>query len=170
MLLKPHIYWLPGPWLGKLSILARPRPGDWLSDEVGGWRAASVHVVVSLLCDLEEIELGLTEEADVVQRNGLRFISFPIEDYAVPASEDTLRGLLTELDGLLTQGKNVGIHCRGGIGRSSLVAACLLVNSGLTVQESFQLITKSRGVTVPDTLDQREWVSDFARVSPSASR
>lgn len=170
MLLTPDIYWLPGPWLGKLSILARPRPGDWLRDEVEGWRAASVHVVVSLLCNLEELELGLTEEADVVQRNGLRFISFPIEDYAVPSSEDALRRLLTDLDGLLTQGKNVGIHCRGGIGRSSLVAACLLVNCGLTVQESFQLITKSRGVAVPDTLDQREWVSDFARVSPSASR
>lgn len=168
--MKPDIYWIPGPWAGRLAILSRPRRGDWLTDEIQGWRDSGVQVVVSLLCEDEALELGLGEEADLVHRSGLRFIGFPIEDYSVPPSGEALRELLTELQELLNQGKNVGVHCRGGIGRSSVVAACLLVNSGEGVEDSFQLITKSRGVAVPDTIAQREWVGDFARVSLSATR
>lgn len=168
--MKPDIYWIPGPWAGKLAILARPRRDDWLIDEIHGWREAGVQVVVSLLCHVEEIELGLSDEGQVVNRDGLRFISFPIEDYGVPSSEDALRRLVIDIEDLLNEGKNVGIHCRAGIGRSSLVAACLLVNCGHGVGASFQSISKARGVAVPDTIAQKEWVGDFARASLSASR
>lgn len=162
--MKPDIYWIPGPWAGKLAVLGRPRPGDWLNDEVEGWREAGVQVVVSLLCEEEAFELGLRDEAYLVNRNGLRFISFPIEDYGVPSSADALRELIAELGGLLDQGQSIGLHCRAGVGRSSLVAACLLVNRGQDAEVSFQRISSSRGVPVPDTIDQRKWVSDFARV------
>jgi hypothetical protein len=32
-----ELFWIPGPWKGKLAIVPRPRGGDWLDDEVGGW-------------------------------------------------------------------------------------------------------------------------------------
>ena len=28
------LYWVDGPWLGKLALAARPRGGDWLCDEL----------------------------------------------------------------------------------------------------------------------------------------
>jgi len=31
--MKPDIFWIPGPWRGRLAIVARPRGGDWLDDE-----------------------------------------------------------------------------------------------------------------------------------------
>lgn len=161
--MKPSIYWIPGPWMGKLAILARPRGGDWLTDEVEGWHDAGVEVVVSLLSDDEEVELALSDESGLVEANGLSFISFPINDYDVPSSEDALRQLVNDLEKLLANGRTVGIHCRAGIGRSSLVAACLLVNHGENADVSFQRISTARGVAVPDTLAQREWVGDFAR-------
>ena len=34
---------------GRLAIMARPRAGDWLEDEISGWRAQGVEIVVSLL-------------------------------------------------------------------------------------------------------------------------
>jgi protein tyrosine/serine phosphatase len=166
--MKPSIYWIPGPWAGRLAILARPRGNDWLSDEVVGWHDAGVRVVVSLLTQTEESELGLEEESHLLDASRLRFINFPIEDYGVPSSIKALRVLIDELEELLNQGYNVGIHCRAGIGRSSLVAACLLVNRGQDVNGSFQQITNSRGVAVPDTIAQRDWVGDFARVCLNA--
>ncbi|MGH7887499.1 MAG: protein-tyrosine phosphatase family protein [Candidatus Binatia bacterium] len=64
---------------------------------------------------------------------------------------------------MLTQGKSVAIHCRQGIGRSALIAACLLVVSGITPETAFARIGASRGYAVPETSEQRQWVMQFAQ-------
>ena len=160
--MKPDVYWIDGPWPGKLAILARPRGDDWLEDEVAGWKDAGVDVVVSLLTRGEDSELGLVDERDLVQRHGLTFIKFPIADYSVPTSTIELRRLVSNLEQSLTRGNIVGIHCRQGIGRSSLVAACVLVTSGESASTAFQHISSARGRSVPDTSEQRNWVTAFA--------
>ena len=163
--MKPTIYKIPGPWLGELAILARPRGDDWLLDEILGWRDAGIQVVVSLLSEDEATELGLADEAEAVRRHGLRFINFPIEDYGVPSSANAVRELVNALEQLLAEGHNIGIHCRAGIGRSSVVAACLLVQAGEDVEGSFERISNSRGREVPDTAAQRQWVGNFAHIN-----
>src|SRR5688572_11271699 len=168
--MKPSIYWIPGPWAGKLAILARPRGNDWLTDEVEGWHDAGVQVVVSLLTPTEASELGLDDEEQVVHARGLSYTSFPIEDYSVPSSPNALRELVSQLAERLDRGETVGIHCRAGIGRSSIVAACLLVTQGQSVETAFERIETGRGRPVPDTPYQRNWVGDFARVSLNAGR
>jgi protein-tyrosine phosphatase len=161
--MKPDVYWINGPWPGKLAILARPRGADWLEDEVTGWKDAGVNVVVSLLTPGEHSELGLNQEDEIVKRNGLTFVSFPIADYSVPTSKEVTRQLVDKLEGWLSRGRRVGIHCRQGIGRSSLVAACVLVSSGESSKLAFQHIETARGLSVPDTRKQKEWVASFAQ-------
>jgi protein-tyrosine phosphatase len=161
--MKPDVYWINGPWPGKLAILARPRGADWLEDEVTGWKDAGVNVVVSLLTSGEHSELGLNQEDEIVKRNGLTFVSFPIADYSVPTSKEVTRQLVDKLEGWLSRGRRVGIHCRQGIGRSSLVAACVLVSSGESSKLAFQHIETARGLSVPDTREQKEWVASFAQ-------
>jgi protein-tyrosine phosphatase len=163
--MKPNIYWIPGPWVGKLAILGRPRGGDWLSDEIEGWREAGVQVVVSLLSDHETAELGLKDEDRLANTNGLSLINFPIDDYDVPSSENELRQLVNQLEELLDRGQNIGVHCRAGIGRASVVVACLLVNHGEDSEVCFERISTVRGVKVPDTPAQRNWVGEFAKLS-----
>src|SRR5215217_7631800 len=106
--MKPDVYWIEGPWRGKLAILARPRGADWLRDEVERWKEAGLDVVVSLLTPDENSELGLTDEAELVERNGLSFISFPITDYGVPHSTRPTQQLVTELKERLSGGNCVG--------------------------------------------------------------
>ena len=161
-MVKPDVYWINGPWPGRLAILARPRGEDWLEDEVAGWKEAGVDVVVSLLTRGEDSELGLIHERELVQQHGLTFISFPIADYGVPTSTNDVRQLVSNLEQSLTRGESVGIHCRQGIGRSSLVAACVLVTSGESPSTAFQNISTARGRSVPDTSEQRDWVTAFA--------
>jgi protein-tyrosine phosphatase len=160
---KPKVYWIDGPWHGKLAILARPSGADWLEDEVEGWKQAGLDIVVSLLTSGEEAELALDDEAEIVKHNGLTFISFPIADYSVPSSHRLTQQLVSELNDRLSHGACVGIHCRQGIGRSSLVAACVLVTSGESPGVAFEHIEAARGLHVPDTTEQKEWVSAFAR-------
>jgi protein-tyrosine phosphatase len=56
----------------------------------------------------------------------------------------------------------VAIHCRAGIGRSSLVAAAVLVLKGWIAADALAAIATARRLPVPDTELQRQWVLDFA--------
>lgn len=110
----------------------------------------------------EAAELDLQDEAVLSREAGLEFQAFPIPDYGVPPSRAGMADLVSRLEKALESGKNVGVHCRQGIGRSSMVAASLLVAAGETANEAFLHIEKARGRPVPDTAEQREWVVEMA--------
>jgi protein-tyrosine phosphatase len=147
---------------GHLSVLARPRGGEWLPDEVQGWRTAGVDVVVSLLTPAEYEELDLAEEAALCRRAGMRFIAFPLADRSVPVPEAGADPLVAELVGFLTAGAHVAMHCRMGIGRSAMLAAATLVALGQTPEQAVAAVAAARGCAVPDTPQQREWVERYA--------
>jgi protein-tyrosine phosphatase len=159
--MRPSIYWLSlrEPW--RLAIMPRPRAGDWLADEVAGWKAEGIDIVVSLLEEHEIVELGLQELPASCRSAAIEFVSFPIPDRGVPTSIQETERLIRRLCDALAVSKVVAIHCRAGIGRSSLIAACILGRNGSDVGFAFDTIAKARGVTVPDTEAQRDWVSTF---------
>lgn len=156
------LYWIPGPWQGKLAIAARPRGADWLDSEIRDWKNASVDTVLSLLTPDEERDLHLAGEAQVVRDEGLRFASLPVPDRQVPSSPSEVAPTLDEIDVELTSGKNVVIHCRQGVGRSGMMAACLLVLRGIDPDSAVHALEKVRGTTVPETAEQRRWIDLFA--------
>jgi len=152
-----------GPyWLNRediqLGIMPRPRGHDWLSDDLRNLRQAGVDVLVSALTPSESEALGLMAEAEECARNGLHFISFPVEDRSLPENGGDFRALINRLVELSKSQKSVVIHCRAGIGRSSLIAACVLTSLGWTPDAAFIAIAEARGCSVPDTPEQRQWV------------
>ena len=163
MKVLPTIYSIEGPWKGQLAIVPRPRGEDWLEDEVQAWREGGLDAIVSLLTASEARELSLGDEGPLAQAHGVRFLQFPIPDYSVPSSFDATLAFVEKLDEALTRGENIGIHCRQGIGRSSLIAAAVLVLRGTDPAEAFQQVAAARGRPVPDTPEQREWITNFAR-------
>lgn len=161
--MKAEVYWVPGPWSGRLGIVPRPRGGDWLTDEVRSWRNAEVDVVTSLLTPDEAAELELQQEEAKCREEGLEFRALPIPDRGVPRSRASMAALVSGLATALKSGKNVAVHCRQGIGRSSMVVASLLAAAGEEPNEAFHLVEVARGRPVPDTPEQREWVVEMAR-------
>lgn len=161
--MRATVYWVEGPWRGRLAIVPRPRGGDWLEDEVLAWRQAGIQVAVSALTPEEITELDIVQEKEVCEANGIHFIPFPITDRGVPTSAADAVELIRRLEGDLAQGRTVAVHCRQGVGRSALLAACLLAGTDLGVAAAFERIGGSRGCPVPDTPEQREWVIRFAR-------
>jgi protein-tyrosine phosphatase len=172
--MKAQLTAIDGPWPGKLVVLPRPRGGDWLEDEIASWRSAGVGTVVSLLEKSEENELDLAAEAQLVQRQGMQFLSFPIPDYSVPRSRADTADFIGRLSDILSRGSDVIIHCRGGLGRAPLMAASLLATVGVPPDVAFQRISDVRHGKVPETAEQRQWVVDFsaqaAPLSPVPSR
>lgn len=160
--MTPEVYKIPIS-VGRLAIMARPRAGEWLRDEIDGWRTAGIEIVVSLLETSEVHELQLADEASCCRASGIEFISFPIRDRGGPTSRPMARELIDSLVSRLHAGSSIAIHCRAGIGRSSLIAACVLLKLGIEPDEAFHTIGRARRAAVPDTAEQREWVFSFAK-------
>ncbi len=161
--MKPEIYWIGGPWPGKLAIVGRPRGNDWLEDEILAWKGLGIDRVVSSLTPDEVRELGLEEEERLCKLHGIDFIAFPVPDRSVPRDSDRALKLIRTIDEQLAQGKTVALHCRQGIGRSALLAASLLVTAGVEPNAAFAQLGSARGCAVPETAEQREWVINSAR-------
>jgi protein-tyrosine phosphatase len=156
------LYWINGPWPGKLALAARPRGGEWLGDEIAGWQQAGIARVVSLLTVEEERDLDLVNEAAEAKARGVKFTAFPFPDRGVPNSESEVVAALKGAEADLASGRNVVIHCRQGIGRSGVMAACLLVNTGLDATKAVEAISSARGIPVPETVEQVNWIDHYA--------
>lgn len=162
-----QLYWIDGAWPGKLALAARPRGGDWLEGEISAWKRNGVDVVLSLLTTEEERDLDLANEASTVRSQGMEFLSLPIPDRQVPYSETEVAAILDALSSSLTSSKNVVIHCRQGVGRSGLVAACLLATEGLSTKLAVERIGSARGIPIPETREQRDWIDHYAAILPT---
>jgi hypothetical protein len=83
-MLQPDVDWvreLPGV---RLALMPRPRGGEYLADEIDGWRRLVVQTVVSLLEPHEIRDLELASEESLCLAAQLQFISYPIPDRADP--------------------------------------------------------------------------------------
>ena len=161
-MLGTALHWVEGPWKGRLALAARPRGGDWLDGEMAWWRSAGVDTVVSLLESAEEEDLELSSERFVAGAKGMTFHSLPIPDRGVPESEAQLFALVDTLDRELGAGRNVTVHCRQGVGRTGLLAACLLMAQDYAPTEAVERLSDARGTQVPETIGQREWIEAHA--------
>lgn len=159
--MRTNLYWLETGGVGRLATMARPRAGDWLEDEMSGLKAAGIDVVVSLLTAAEITELGLEGEQAACEAAGLKFRSLPISDRDVPPSEASAIELITELHAELVAGRGIAVHCRMGIGRASVIAAGVLRLLGVEGEEALRRIAAARGLQVPDTDQQRQWLLDL---------
>jgi predicted protein tyrosine phosphatase len=162
MRMEAKAFWLAGPWKGRLSIVPRPRGAEWLDDETRAWREAGIDIVVSLLEPDEEAELALAGESASAAAGGVEFRSLPIPDRGVPSSRETVAQLVDQIIDALREGKSVALHCRQGIGRSAIVAAAALISGGKDAETAINTIRQSRGLEVPETREQRQWILDFS--------
>lgn len=165
--MAPDLYWLKVPGKGRLAVMPRPRGFDWLEDEILSLKKLGIGTLVSMLTAEEEDFLGLREEKAAALRHGLRFVSHPIPDRSIPETHgptwDVARGLADEF----SAGRKIAVHCRMGIGRSPLMLACILVLTGMRPLDTWIAIGDARGCVVPDTAEQRAWLTRTAPPPPS---
>lgn len=161
--MRPALFTVDRPGPGRISTMARPRGGDWLGDEMAGLVGAGVTDLVSALTAGECAELGLAAEAGCAMAAGLRFHALPVPDRQTPVLGEVLPKL-EELAGRLRAGGHLVVHCRAGIGRSSLLAASVLVLAGTDADAAWAGIGRARGLAVPDTAEQRAWTDRLLTV------
>jgi len=167
--MQARLFWIPGPWKGRLAMMPRPRGGDWLEDEIRSWKDSGIAIVVSFLTREEQAELDLLEEKRFCLENGIEYLSYPIPDRQIPASKTTFSEQIEACSEQLLQGKNIVVHCRQGIGRAALAAIALLCRAGVELNQAIEAVSAARGCPVPETAEQSAWLADLTRTIPIKS-
>lgn len=149
---------LPLDGAGSLYITTRPRGGDWLENDLRALARQRVDVLVSLLCKDEQSELGLDHEAAECANHKIEFLSLPVADLGVPVDSGAFIVAVHRLAQLVRDGRNVAVHCRQSIGRSGLLAVSIAIASGMPRDVALEVASQARGVSVPETRAQHDWL------------
>ena len=132
-------------------MLAGEYPGAKTADAAEAKIDLLVDHGVRTFVDLTQPDDGLAPYVDHVERIGerrrveLRHRPFPIPDMSV-RPHDGYDEIVDAIRGSTDRGV-VYVHCWGGIGRTSTVVGCLLVDSGLDADAALADITRRRSVT-----------------------
>jgi protein-tyrosine phosphatase len=154
---------------GAFAVGPRPRGGSWLGQDLLALRELGFGAVVSLLTRVEVVELELGEESALCDLLGLEYFCYPIRDLAVPDDRDRFGAFTEQLfDLIFRQGLRAYCHCSAGLGRSPLLGCSLLVRSGLTISDSWSVLSAKRGQTVPETAEQRNWLAPAPQALPGS--
>ena len=143
--------------------VARQRLADYLASGI------------TYFLDLTQPHDGLEPYAALLAEEGARlglttaYVRMPIYDMSVPSVPHMI-AILDTIDQALAAGKNVYVHCWGGIGRTGTVIGCHLVRHGYDGEQAlaqlaywWESVEKSnRSPRSPETNEQvnmmRDWV------------
>ena len=138
---------------------------DWLTETlaVGGCfpieaveRLAMEHGIARVV-DLRDEEC---DEELSLARQGIRLLHLPTQDCCAIARESLAHGVAW-VRAALSSKQRVLIHCQHGIGRSALLAMCVLVDGGMSPLSAMKLAKDARAVISPSP-DQLRALIAFA--------
>lgn len=121
-------------------------------------------LLVSLMEEHEYARLGIADLVERAEASGIEVKWLPIRDVSVPAPARAaeFRTLVAEVVKAVERGEIVVVHCRGGLGRSGLLAACALVHCGAPPGEAIAAVRAARPGAI-ETREQERWVEAYAR-------
>jgi protein-tyrosine phosphatase len=155
------VLWIEEANPSRLAIVLRPRGDEGLQADLELVREAGIDVLVSLLTADDNEDLGLASEGKIAEQLGMKFIAYPILDRCTPSDLASFHALVANLRDQVRDGKRVGAHCRGCIGRATVLIASVMIALGWDASQALQKIERARGFPVPDTPEQLEWILHF---------
>ena len=160
--MKPDINWVETPFPGRIAFMPRPRGGELLEGEIRSYKDEGVDVLLSLLTRDEVIELDLQDEPKECKKVGIEYQSLPITDRGIPDLRSA-GPVVRDLAARLKAGARIAVHCRIGIGRSATIAAAVLIEAGVAVDDALMKLSRARRMPVPETEEQVGWLRAFAQ-------
>jgi predicted protein tyrosine phosphatase len=170
------VHWVPDlPTDGALGLTLAPGkhgpsyydPAEWARDLDADLDRLRHHhcadVLVSLIEDHECDLLGIPDLRGRARDAGLEVRHFPITDDSVPPPwrDDAFAQLVAGIRRSLDDGRRVVLHCRGGVGRSGLVAAAVATTYGDDADAALARVRRAQRWAV-ETPEQEAYVGRFA--------
>lgn len=125
-------------------------------DVINDWGAAAV---VTVMEDREFDLLGIPQFPSLMRSQPFKWFHLQIRDSDVPdqrfeAAWPSVQRVLIET---LREGRDIVVHCRGGLGRTGVVAARLLVEIGLSPDQAILMVRSARPGAI-ETWAQEQYV------------
>jgi len=141
--------------------------GEWRRDLRADLRRLRseyrVDVIVSLVEDAELTELGIADLVVAARDVGIEVVRYPIPDVSVPTSLSDTQAVVRLVLERLRAGKIVVTHCKGGLGRTGLITACVLVALGADPKTAIRDVRLARNGAI-ETAEQERFVTRFGSV------
>ena len=95
-----------------------------------------------------DVRVEERDDEQVLRACGIRLLHLPTEDTRAISLEKIRHGVRFVSEGL-DRGERVLVHCQHGIGRSALLALCVLVDRGLPPLDAMEQAKSARRVVSP---------------------
>jgi ADP-ribosyl-[dinitrogen reductase] hydrolase len=157
-----RVDWISQELPGKIGLTFAPGKHAYARYEGGQWER-------DLDADLEDHELAALRIPTLVHAasaHGIEVLRLPIPDGSVPPQLALVTGLLDDILAAARAGKNVVIHCQGGLGRAGTIGGCLLVRLGKSSEDALAILRDARDPMCPETEEQREFIRRFSGHAP----
>lgn len=138
----------------KLAGLRRPGLLGAVDEELRALRAVGIE---TLIC-LEEV---VPIPSAALVGAGIALVHFPIVDMRAPDIEKTHVLCMNVLE-MLALGKTIGIHCKGGLGRTGTILASILIGGGLDAHIALEQIRAKQPLFVQSDV-QVDFLSAFEK-------
>lgn len=118
--------------------------------------------LVTLVEDHELELLGVSDFRAKIETLDLKWLHLPIVDVSIPDErfENSWQSAGHEIRGILARGGKVVLHCRGGLGRTGLLAARLLVEFGMESALAVEQVRAARPGAI-ETKEQERHIYDY---------
>jgi protein-tyrosine phosphatase len=163
-------------WVQPGRFLAGEHPGGFNADSarrrLDAFLKAGINTFIDLTQpqELTSYEGILKEQAGSYKMDAI-YHRFAIRDHSIP-SHGTMARILDTIDEALGLGRNVYVHCYGGIGRAGTTVGCYLVRHGQANQEAVLQVNKLYKTrpknpyypNSPETQEQIQFVLDWREI------
>ncbi|HXJ22953.1 MAG TPA: dual specificity protein phosphatase [Polyangia bacterium] len=146
---------------------------DWLTDRlaIGGWFSSETVELLATVHGISRVVDLRGEDCDdelALARHGIRLLHVPTEDCSAIDPEDIARGVAWVQSALRARHR-VLIHCQHGVGRSALLALCVLIDGGMSPVAAVTLAKDARAAMSPTPGQLRALLAFAAERCPGRS-
>jgi protein-tyrosine phosphatase len=138
-------------WITDTLAIGGSFPASEISRLIADHRIAAVVDLRSEACD----------DQALLAHHGIAFLHVPTIDFAPISADGLARGLAFVAEHLAAE-RRVLVHCACGIGRSALLALCVLVELGHAPLDALELAKRRRACLSPSPQQYEAWASWLA--------
>jgi len=151
---------VPSDAPGKVYLHSMPGRYENWADFIGATTAARISDIVCLTAINEIAEKSPSYEKALRDAFPYTTHCFPIPDFGAPEDGNEFFLFIASVAKIVREGRHILIHCGAGFGRTGMVASCLLLALGCSIDEAQDAVTSAG--SDPETREQRSFMRSVA--------